>query len=70
MLAHSRTDVDELNTLARAVMQAEDRLGEEHLTAAGYEFRAGDRLWVMHSIATWSSGRVIFRAWPRAQWRA
>jgi ATP-dependent exoDNAse (exonuclease V) alpha subunit len=44
MLAHRRTDVAELNTLARALMQAEGRLGEESLTAAGHEFRAGDRI--------------------------
>ena len=44
MLAHRRTDVAQLNTLARALMQAEGRLGQENLTAAGHEFRAGDRI--------------------------
>lgn len=44
MLAHRRTDVAELNTLARVLMQAEGRLGRENLTAAGDEFRAGDRI--------------------------
>ncbi len=44
MLAHRRTDVAELNALARALMQAEGRLGQESLTAAGHEFRVGDRI--------------------------
>lgn len=44
MLAHRRADVAELNTLARALMQTEGRLGDERLLAAGHEFRAGDRI--------------------------
>lgn len=44
MLAHRRADVAELNTLARALMRAEGLLGEESLTAAGQEFRVGDRI--------------------------
>ncbi|MCP9486402.1 MAG: relaxase domain-containing protein [Gaiellaceae bacterium MAG52_C11] len=44
MLAHRRSDVAELNTLARALMHAEGRLGQESLTAAGHEFRVGDRI--------------------------
>jgi conjugative relaxase-like TrwC/TraI family protein len=44
MLAHRRSDVAELNTLARALMQTEGRLGEERLLAAGREFGVGDRV--------------------------
>lgn len=44
MLAHRRSDVAELNTLARALMRAEGQLGAQSLTAAGVEFRAGDRV--------------------------
>ena len=44
MLAHRRVDVAELNTLARALMQAEGRLGDERLLTVGREFRAGDRI--------------------------
>ena len=44
MLAHRRTDVAELNALARGLLAAEGFLGEERLTAAGHEFRVGDRI--------------------------
>ncbi|MGH3072102.1 MAG: MobF family relaxase [Gaiellaceae bacterium] len=44
ILAHRRVDVAELNGLARALMREEGRLGEVSLTAAGHEFRAGDRI--------------------------
>jgi conjugative relaxase-like TrwC/TraI family protein len=44
MLAHRRTDVAELNTLARTLMQAEGRLGDERLLTVGREFQAGDRI--------------------------
>ncbi|MEO5575117.1 MAG: MobF family relaxase [Gaiellaceae bacterium] len=44
MLAHRRTDVAELNAHARALMQAESRLGDERLLTVGHEFRAGDRI--------------------------
>jgi conjugative relaxase-like TrwC/TraI family protein len=44
MLAHRRSDVAELNALARALMQAERRLGQASVSTAGCEFRVGDRV--------------------------
>ncbi len=44
MLAHRRSDVAELNVLARTLLTAESRLGGDRLLAAGREFRAGDRI--------------------------
>jgi len=44
MIAHRRRDVAELNAVARALLEAEGRLGRERLEVAGREFRAGDRI--------------------------
>jgi conjugative relaxase-like TrwC/TraI family protein len=44
MIAQRRRDVAELNAVARALMDAEGRLGRERLEIAGREFRAGDRI--------------------------
>ncbi|MGH2962074.1 MAG: ATP-dependent DNA helicase, partial [Solirubrobacterales bacterium] len=44
MVALRRSDVAELNAAARALMQAENRLGKERLEVAGSEFAAGDRV--------------------------
>ena len=44
MLALRRRDVAELNQLARALMDADGRLGTDRLTVADREFAAGDRV--------------------------
>jgi AAA domain len=44
MIAQRRRDVAELNAVARALMEAEGRLGRERLEISGREFRAGDRI--------------------------
>jgi hypothetical protein len=44
MIAHRRRDVAELNVVARALMDAEGRLGRERIEISGREFRAGDRI--------------------------
>ena len=44
MLAHRRVDVAELNAAARALMDAEGRLGRERLEVGGREFALGDRV--------------------------
>ena len=65
MLAHRRADVAELNTLARALMQAEGRLGEECLTAAGQEFRVGDR--ILAGVTPTRSGSATAPAAPSSR---
>jgi len=44
MIAHRRSDVAELNTLARARMHRDGRLGEEELTTPTRAFAVGDRV--------------------------
>lgn len=44
MIALRRADVAELNATARALMQAEGRLGKERLEVAGLDFAVGDRV--------------------------
>jgi conjugative relaxase-like TrwC/TraI family protein len=44
MIAYRRADVAELNTAARALMEAQGRLGPEGLFVGMYEFAAGDRV--------------------------
>ena len=44
MLAHRRSDVAELNALARTLFDSEGRLGRERLEVAGRDFRTGDRI--------------------------
>jgi conjugative relaxase-like TrwC/TraI family protein len=44
MIALRRADVAELNAAARALMEAEGRLGTERLEIAGLEFAVGDRI--------------------------
>jgi conjugative relaxase-like TrwC/TraI family protein len=44
MLALRRSDVADLNALARNVMEREGRLGRERLTVGGLELRTGDRI--------------------------
>jgi conjugative relaxase-like TrwC/TraI family protein len=44
MIALRRRDVAELNALARGLMESSGRLGREHVTVAGREFAAGDRV--------------------------
>jgi fermentation-respiration switch protein FrsA (DUF1100 family) len=50
MIAHRRRDVAELNAVARALMEAEGRLGRERLEIAGREFRAGDRVVCLRNL--------------------
>lgn len=44
MLAHRRSDVAELNALARTLLESDGRLGREQLDVAGRDFRPGDRI--------------------------
>jgi conjugative relaxase-like TrwC/TraI family protein len=44
MIALRRSDVADLNTAARALMEAERRLGNARLTVAGLDFAVGDRI--------------------------
>jgi hypothetical protein len=44
MVALRRSDVAELNAAARALMEAEGRLGSQRLDAAGVDFALGDRV--------------------------
>jgi ATP-dependent exoDNAse (exonuclease V) alpha subunit len=44
MLAHRRSDVDDLNQAAHRIMLESARLGSEALTLADREFRMGDRV--------------------------
>lgn len=44
MLAYRRADVAELNKAARALMEAQGRLGPERLLVGGHELAAGDRV--------------------------
>src|SRR5215210_3947062 len=44
MLALRRRDVADLNQLARALMEADHRLGKQRLTVSDREFAAGDRV--------------------------
>jgi conjugative relaxase-like TrwC/TraI family protein len=44
MIALRRTDVADLNAAARALMDAEGKLGKERLEVAGLDFAVGDRI--------------------------
>ena len=44
MVALRRSDVAELNALARRVMESDGRLGQDRLTVGRLDFRAGDRV--------------------------
>ncbi len=44
MIALRRRDVAELNAIARGLMDASGRLGDERIRAAGREFAVGDRI--------------------------
>jgi ATP-dependent exoDNAse (exonuclease V) alpha subunit len=44
MIALRRSDVAELNAIARGLMDSHGRLGENRLTVSGREFAAGDRV--------------------------
>ena len=44
MIALRRIDVNELNTLARLLMDADGQLGPDHLQVAGREYATGDRV--------------------------
>ncbi len=51
MIAHRRADVRELNGMARAIMRADGRLGEQELVAGGARYSAGDRVLIKRNDA-------------------
>jgi Ti-type conjugative transfer relaxase TraA len=64
MIAHRRSDVADLNERARALMDADGRLGSTEVEAAGRAFACGDRVLARHNdrragIVNGARGHVV-----------